>query len=108
MSDFNYREEFRTRLTRIRMHKGISARDMSLSLGMSEGYINKVENGKVLPSMGTFFEICDYLKITPKEFFDTGVAFPLELNIVIHEMNKLRPDQRNRIINLMKDINRGR
>ncbi len=108
MSDYSYRQEFRDRLSQIRIHKGISARDMSLSLGMSEGYINKVENGKVLPSMGTFFEICDFLKITPKEFFDTGISFPLELNIAINEMNKLRPDQRNRIINIMKDINRGK
>ena len=57
MSDYCYRQEFRQRLSELRIHQGISARDMSLSLGLSEGYINKVENGKMLPTMSTFFEI---------------------------------------------------
>ena len=70
MSDYCYRQEFRQRLSELRIHQGISARDMSLSLGLSEGYIKKVENGKMLPTMSTFFEICDYLDITPQEVFD--------------------------------------
>lgn len=30
------------------MEKGVSARDMSLSIGQSESYINKIVNGKAL------------------------------------------------------------
>lgn len=108
MSDYSYRQEFRQRLSELRIHQGVSARDMSLSLGLSEGYINKVENGKVLPTMKTFFDICDYLDITPLEFFNTCEPFPMEINIVIEEMNKLKPEQRARIISLMKDINQNR
>lgn len=55
---------------------GVSARDMSLSLGQSESYINKIENKRTLPSMTGFFYICDYLNITPQEFFNTDAAAP--------------------------------
>lgn len=108
MNDYSYRQEFRHRLSELRIQQGVSARDMSLSLGLSEGYINKVENGKVVPTMKTFFDICDYLDITPLEFFNTGVTFPMEINIAVEEMNKLKPEQRARIISLMKDINQNR
>ena len=61
---------FIDRLVKLRMNKGVSARDMSLSIGQSEGYINNIENGVNFPSMTVFFYICDYFGITPMEFFD--------------------------------------
>ena len=65
------KNDFAKRLAELRIAKGVSARDMSLSLGQSAGYINNIENGVNLPSMAVFFYICEYLSITPKEFFDT-------------------------------------
>jgi len=47
---------------------------MSLSLGQSEGYINKIESQQMLPSMTGFFYICGYFEITPKEFFDDSIC----------------------------------
>lgn len=105
MSDFHYREEFCRRLSALRMGSGVSARDMSLSLGLSESYINKIESGKTLPSMDTFFDICDFLGITPRDFFNTAEAFPLELNIATEEMNKMNKEQLSRITEFMKEIN---
>lgn len=64
-----YEKEFSKRLCELRLEKGVSAREMSLSLGQSASYINRIENGKMLPSMGGFFKICDYLSITPHAFF---------------------------------------
>lgn len=49
-----YEELFYTRLTQFRTEKGVSARDMSLSIGQNAGYINNLENHKVLPSMTVF------------------------------------------------------
>ena len=66
-----YQEDFAIRLARLRSQRGVSARDMSLSIGQNAGYINTIESGKALPSMSAFFFICDYLRITPAEFFDT-------------------------------------
>ena len=39
------KEDFIKRLTELRINKGVSARDMSLSIGQSAGYINNIENG---------------------------------------------------------------
>ena len=64
------------KITALRMERGISARDMSLSLGQNPGYINRIENGKSLPSMEMFLYICDYLKISPKDFFDEEQDIP--------------------------------
>ena len=39
------KQEFSERLSTLRINKGVSARDMSLSIGQSPGYINNIENG---------------------------------------------------------------
>lgn len=64
-----YDIQFAERLTQLRTTKGVSARDMSLSLGQNPGYINNIESGKALPSMSVFFYICDYFQISPRDFF---------------------------------------
>ena len=68
----DYSQWFSERLAQLRMEKGVSARDMSLSLGQSESYINKIENRRTLPSMTGFLYICEYFGITPQEFFNTS------------------------------------
>lgn len=67
-------EGFSGRLISLRSSRDISAREMSLSLGQAAGYINNIENGNNLPSMSMFFEICEYLKVSPKEFFEYTVT----------------------------------
>ncbi len=63
------KNQFARRMSQLRQAKGVSARDMSLSLGQSAGYINNIESGVNLPSMSMFFYICEYLGVTPEEFF---------------------------------------
>ena len=46
-----YEDFFAKRLTELRLQKGVSARDMSLSIGQSASYINRIENKQMLPSM---------------------------------------------------------
>ena len=43
-------KDFAIRLARLREKKGVSARDMSLSIGQNPGYINSIETGKFKPS----------------------------------------------------------
>lgn len=105
MKNHTYKKEFCSRLTRLRMNKDVSARDMSLSLGLSESYINKIENGRTLPSMSTFFDICDYFHITPQEFFNMGEPFPVDMTVAIEEMRHMNREQLARMIAFMKDIN---
>jgi len=56
-----YEEGFALGLAQLRNKKGVSARDMSLSIGQNAGYINTIESGKAFPSMTVFFYICEYL-----------------------------------------------
>ncbi len=98
-----YDEFFSKRLTQLRMEKGVSARDMSLTLGQSESYINRIENGKMLPSMTVFFYICDYLGISPEEFFSTKSA-SIELSQLINNLYTLTPDQIFYLTKLINDI----
>jgi DNA-binding XRE family transcriptional regulator len=71
------------RLARLRTQMGVSARDMSLSIGQANNYISNIENGKSSPSIQGFFYICEYLKISPKDFFDEGNNNPAILNELI-------------------------
>ena len=98
-------EWFSSRLTQLRTARKLSARDLSLSLGQSAGYINKIENNRSLPSMQVFFYLCEYLKITPEEFFDRNINYPLLMNETIFELQKLDSQQLEHILYIIKDIN---
>ena len=63
------KEGFARQVSALRIEKGLSARELSLSIGQGAGYINNIENGNNLPSMSMFFEICEALKVSPREFF---------------------------------------
>ena len=67
-----YEEFFADRLSELRTEKNVSAREMSLALGQNASYINRIENRKAFPSMQLFFYICEYLGITPQDFFSTA------------------------------------
>ena len=103
-----YEEMFSRRLAQLRMQKGVSARDMSLSLGQNHGYINSIENGKTFPTMTNFFYICEYLGVTPQEFFDEGNACPEALQEFIEEARKLDSRSMSYILGIMKELNSKR
>ena len=95
---------FMQRLTELRMQKGVSARDMSLSIGQSAGYINNIENGVNYPSMSAFFFICDYLGVTPQEFFETENTDPVALQELRSTAKTLSSEQLNLLLALAKDM----
>ncbi len=81
------------RIVNLRNNKGVSARDMSLSIGQNESYINSIENGKIFPSLRGLILICEYLDITLKDFFDNSNTNPSTLNQIIQHLKKLKPKQ---------------
>lgn len=99
-----YDDEFKLRLSRLRTAKGVSARDMSLSIGQNPGYINNIESGKAMPRMNSFFYICEYLGITPQEFFDTDTQAPEELRELIQNLKKLDRRQLCNISEIVADM----
>lgn len=96
-----------SRLSELRIMRKVSAREMSISLGHGAGYINSIENGSSMPSLIMLFEICDYLKVSPKEFFDftepeTGRLFELKLTEVYKSLGNDEKEILRRIIELLK------
>lgn len=95
---------FYKRLTDLRMEKNVSARDMSLSIGQSENYINMIENKRSFPSMQAFFYICEYFDIHPKEFFDDGAEHPVEMHMVYEKLKRLDDKKYAHIMQVVDDL----
>ncbi|MDE7321036.1 MAG: helix-turn-helix domain-containing protein [Lachnospiraceae bacterium] len=85
-------EQFiRNRIAFLRIQKGISEYRMSLDLGHSKSYIQSISSGKALPSLSEFLYICEYLGVTPRDFFDAEIPEPIlvsELHTLIREMER--------------------
>ncbi len=97
-------ELFYKRLTELRISKNVSARDMSLSLGQCENYINNIENKRNFPSMQVFFYICDYFDISPMEFFDMESSNPSKLKELTEKMKPLNNNQLALIENMIDNM----
>lgn len=50
---------------------------MSLDLSHSRSYVQNIASGRSKPSIEEFLYICEYLNVTPRDFFDEGVAEPI-------------------------------
>ncbi len=74
------------------------------SIGQNPGYINNIERGKSKPSLEGIFYICEYLGVTPSEFFDTESSNPSKLDAIIADMKKLNDKQLDTIAALVKDL----
>ena len=100
----DYLEWIPKRVLQLRTKKGVSARDMSLSLGQSASYINKIENGRTLPSMAGFIYICEYFDISPQEFFNTDLIDPTGTKELLRELGKLTKEESSHILQIVRDL----
>lgn len=75
----------RERISILRIKQGISEYKMSLDLGHSKSYVQSISSGRALPSLSEFLYICEYLGVTPKEFFDTELTEPQ----LVHKLTEL-------------------
>ncbi|MEE0946696.1 MAG: helix-turn-helix transcriptional regulator [Acutalibacteraceae bacterium] len=66
----------RNRISVLRTKKNVSEYRMSTDLGHSKSYIQSISSGRSMPSLTEFLYICEYLGVTPKEFFDEDVQEP--------------------------------
>lgn len=101
-----YEDKFSNRLSQLRIKKGVSAREMSISLGQNPGYINSIESGKALPTMSNFFYICDYLDITPMDFFNFDINNPKNTDMLYNAINQLTDSQFKNIKEIVNDLNK--
>ncbi len=100
-------EEFSNRLIELRNERDISARNMSLSIGLAENYINKIERNLFYPSMSVFFYICEFLGVTPKEFFDFEYSPDVDIKDSYSELINLpitcSPDVIEKLVEAISD-----
>ena len=93
----------RDRITQLRLKKGVSEYQMSYDLGHSRGYIYNISSGKALPPLKEFLAICEYLGVTPQQFFDESSQNPELIQKAIEGMHKLSEDD---LLMLLGLINR--
>ena len=64
------------RFSVILTQKYVSESRMSTDLGLSIIYMKIISSGRSMPSLGEFLYICEYLGVTPREFFDEDMKEP--------------------------------
>lgn len=94
----------RERITSLRLKKNISEYRMSLDLGHSNSYIRNITSGKALPSMGEFLYICEYLGVTPLEFFDADIKNPSLANKLYNISKNMSDDDLTALIDMAERI----
>lgn len=101
---FSPEDALRHRLDELRLRAGLSEYQLSLALGLSKGYIQQISSGKALPSMKHFFDICEYFKITPAEFFDLENKDPQLTKELVDATHSLNEEQMKLLINIAKNF----
>ena len=91
-------------ITELRIQKNISEYKMSLDLGHSKSYIQSISSGKALPSMSEFLYICEYLDITPKEFFDVNDTETIKLHQLFISAKELNNEDLDVLIYLANHL----
>lgn len=99
-------EQFiRDRITHLRMQKNVSEYKMSLDLGHSKSYIQSIASGRALPSMSEILYICDYLDVSPKDFFDPELKDPVLLEQAVSSMKELSNPDLRLLISIIDRLN---
>jgi len=94
----------RKRLTALRLKKNVSEYQMSLDIGHSKNYIQNIVNGRSMPSMGEFLYICEYLGVTPREFFDAEIDNPVLMQKIIDDIRALSDDDKLALLPLIERL----
>lgn len=63
----NENQDFALLMKFLRERAGLSARQLSLDSGLSASYVNKIENGSVLPTIRSFAHLIQKLDLSPFE-----------------------------------------
>ncbi len=95
----------RERISILRMKKNVSEYRMSTDLGHSKSYIQSISSGRAMPSMSEFLYICEYLGVTPKDFFDDTVDEPQLVRELYTLTQNMSEDNLKALINLAERLN---
>lgn len=82
-TDAEFKRFISDRVTQLRIQHGISEYEMSLALGQSGAYINKIALGKSMPSLEGLRNICKFCDISLSEFFNESLDAPMLYSKVV-------------------------
>lgn len=95
-------EFVRDRITKLRIQRNLSEREMSLSLGKAHNYIQSVSSGKIKPTIESLLDICDYLEISPSDFFNSDNDKPILTSSIIKESIRISSNDLETFLNIIK------
>ena len=78
---------------------------MSLDLGHSKGYIQSISSGKSFPSVPELLYICEYLGVTPKEFFNEEAENPQLVQELFNLTRDMPEEDLKVLINMARRLN---
>lgn len=96
------------RITLLRLKKNVSEYQMSRDLGHGRSYIQNIVSGHSNPSMPEFLYMCEYLGVTPKEFFDEEINDPALLRRACEGLRKLDERDLQVLMELIDRLNEGK
>ncbi len=80
------------RISELRLQSNMSEYQLSTELGHCKSYIQSISSGRSLPSMSEFMYICEFFKITPKEFFTVDEPPSLQISKLLYYAKLLTPE----------------
>lgn len=93
----------------IRKSKGVSLKLLSDTTELSSNFLGDIERGIKNPSIQTLLTVCNALKTSPDEVLYQYINIANEddkLTTIKNEIQELNPDQKEIIINIIKEIKR--
>ena len=96
----------RDRITQLRIQKGVSEYRMSYDLCHSRSYIYNISSGKALPPLTEFLAICEYLGVTPQQFFEPTLTHPAKIQRALNGLTKLSETDLDLIIGCIERLTR--
>ena len=101
------------RITRVRKHKGMSQKEFSAIIGVSQSYLSEVENGKSKPSLELLSGIVNRFNDINADWLLTGRgemqnSLPTEELAndfeIIQRIEQLTPNQRQMVLALTNEL----
>ena len=101
------------RITRIRKHKGMSQKEFSAIIGVSQSYLSEVESGKSKPSLELLSGIVNRFNDINADWLLTGRgemqnSLPTEKLVndfeIVQRIEQLTPNQRQMVLALTNEL----
>ena len=97
MDTKTYEDFIRTRITELRLQKGVSEHRMSLDLDKSGSYIRGITNGLSMPSVRELLKIMAYFNITPSDFFQPLQPKDTKLDLLFNRLRSLDEEKLDKV-----------